>query len=496
MDSIGVNMRKKYKLGKLRQLIVENVDLAPQGSQEWLDIRQFNIGGSEMATITGDGGFSTIPQLVARKAGLGSFNGNTATRWGKLFEEVTNNLTKRLFFISDDNGIFETGSLAGCVPNQRYSPDGLALVRLKCAPRLSDDESIDDKYEYFTVLFEYKSPMSSIPNGKIAKYYLPQVKTGLNSIEIADFALFVNNMFRKCSLNDFNFSPAYNRIFHNGDVKKKYIAENPIAMGIILFYQTKKQMKQIGAYSRAKMKALDKKLEKLKQIKQSNSCDSDSDNVDDSADIFSKIGNECYSDCDSDGLDDFIPDNIEDKICDNAIRFVRSRRVKYSDSVIDDADLIDFGGMCGYDFDDMLRLYEQGLLSVEIIDPCVFKSECHRIPIIHEQNNIEDMSSIEEQKNNLELFKNKGTLDYFPVGFLPWKMLKSDIIYQERVDNYVQDNSEKIQDFINIVKGVVVTSDKDEIMDRFDKLYPTNKITASIRGDSPEYIRSMLPQNI
>ena len=123
-------IHKTHKKNILDKLIVLNQDLAPQGSPEWLAIRVYNIGGSEMSTITGENCFSSIDKLVAQKIGFSHFSGNIATRWGKLFEFATQQITEIVFDI--DDGIQETGSLEGAIPNQRYSPDGLAIIKMKC----------------------------------------------------------------------------------------------------------------------------------------------------------------------------------------------------------------------------------------------------------------------------------------------------------------------------------------------------------------------------
>ena len=160
-------LHKTYKNTILNRLINDNINLAPQGSDEWLALREDNIGGSEMATITGDNGFTTIDKLVAQKIGLYKFNGNIMTRWGNLFEPITQMLMEKIF---DIDQIQETGSLEGAVKNQRYSPDGLAVVKMMCGEFI-EDEYIETE-EYCTILFEYKSPYYSIPCGYIPKYYI------------------------------------------------------------------------------------------------------------------------------------------------------------------------------------------------------------------------------------------------------------------------------------------------------------------------------------
>ena len=61
------NIHKQHKTNILQTLIEQNKDLAPQGSLEWLTMRECSIGGSEMSIITGDNCFSKLDTLIAQK---------------------------------------------------------------------------------------------------------------------------------------------------------------------------------------------------------------------------------------------------------------------------------------------------------------------------------------------------------------------------------------------------------------------------------------------
>jgi hypothetical protein len=451
---------KNYKIDILKKFINKNQHLAPQGSQEWLDMRVFNIGGSEMATITGDNGFSTMEQLIAQKVGLRNFKGNRATRWGKLFEHITDDLTKLMLEITNDMGIFETGSLEGAVAHQRYSPDGLAVVKLKCETTINEEEIETD--EYCIVLFEYKSPFSSIPTNKIPKYYLPQVKTGLCSIPITDLAIFVNNMYRKCSLGMFNFTEQYNIEFHDGDAKKKVKPTNPMAMGIIMFYQTDDQ----------RVKFQDTYANKISRDLVDQKPD-DSDDSDDPGDFFQQIADNKHTDV----------NNIYSRI------FYHKN-------------LIDFGESCGYDFEVMLQLYDDGLLSTKFYEPAVFRSEYYRIPFLIAQGKSQvDVRSvgdmIQDQRNNIDAFKELTEIGKYQIGYLPWKMFKSSMIYQDRDETYVQRYNDKIQDVIQVIRDLGGRgSNLNETAAKFDAKFPDNKITQIFKESQPDHILSMLPQGM
>jgi len=163
--------------------------------------------------------------LLAQKIGLTRFNGNTATRWGKLLEEVTRQWSELVLCMEDE--IKETGSVEGFVKNQRYSPDGLGIVEL------------DGKHQI--ILFEFKAPLGLLPNGKVPKHYLPQILTGMASMPFVSKSIFVNNCYRKCPLSDLNFESTYDEKFHAGDFKKRKagLRKSEVkGVGLIFFYTT------------------------------------------------------------------------------------------------------------------------------------------------------------------------------------------------------------------------------------------------------------------
>ncbi len=113
----------------LSKFISDNSHLAEQGSKKWLEERQYIIGGSEIATVIGKNKYSTVQNLIAQKIGITSFTGNTATRWGNLFENMTELIFQILFL--NGNRIHSTGSIQNKeIESHRYSPDGLCIMKL------------------------------------------------------------------------------------------------------------------------------------------------------------------------------------------------------------------------------------------------------------------------------------------------------------------------------------------------------------------------------
>jgi hypothetical protein len=203
-----------------------------QRTVEWYDMRRKIIGGSEVASVLGQGfGGKKLRDVVMEKIGITKFKGNAYTNWGILFEPLTREWCEKILEMKEE--IVEIGSMPTRIPALRYSPDGIGLVK------------IDNKWRI--ILFEFKSPWGSIPDGKIPSYYVPQVLTGLMAIELCEAALFVNNMFRKCSLkqvSDTNWKcRVYDTNYHNDAAasKKKNVKRmnneysEALAAGIILF---------------------------------------------------------------------------------------------------------------------------------------------------------------------------------------------------------------------------------------------------------------------
>lgn len=220
-------MATKHQL--LASLLEKYKELPAQGTYEWQQARKQTIGGSEMGSIIGVNRYSSIKNWVASKIGINRFSGNIYTRWGHLFEPVTNIIMETML----DTDIYETGSIP-CYKRDgiKYSPDGLTVASL-----IIDN---DAEREYLT-LMEYKSPLRTIPDGRIPPHYVPQPLTGMCSIPNVDIAIFVNNMYRRCSLSQFSCDLSYDKSFHDKDQSRGVNVSSVSAMGVIYFYQTTAQ---------------------------------------------------------------------------------------------------------------------------------------------------------------------------------------------------------------------------------------------------------------
>ena len=175
----------------------------PQRSAEWHAARKNSISGSEIHKWYQSRG-KYASAFFRDKIHGSTFTGNAATFHGRMNEGIAQRYTEKYFKCD----IHEMGSVVGCVPYHRYSPDGLGLVRkgqvLKVhEPRIhpiGDFSAVstnaiapldDDVYDL--VLFEFKNPycMKKLPGG-VPRHYIAQPLSGMCDIPLANYAMFVN----------------------------------------------------------------------------------------------------------------------------------------------------------------------------------------------------------------------------------------------------------------------------------------------------------------
>lgn len=190
----------------------------------WYSSMGTTVGGSELAAIMGTNPYSKLRDVVYSKVGTltgggsGWTGGSESTWWGTLFEDVIG------AYVEADLG----GPILGdeicirAVTGHRNSPDGYIVASLALAPPDADtlfqlwttDMAPEEKVAEVIVLLEFKCPYSRLPCGKVPKQYLPQVWSGLAVSPVAHLGLFVDAVFRKCSMLDLGDSPDYDREYH------------------------------------------------------------------------------------------------------------------------------------------------------------------------------------------------------------------------------------------------------------------------------------------
>jgi hypothetical protein len=225
--SIDINTKVKI----INDVVEITINDAAQGSKEWVSERQ--IGGSDISSVMGHGyGGKDFFSVVCDKIFGSQFYGNLATRFGRVMEEVSRKLVEKLFGAT----VWELKSLPNQLKYTSYSPDGVAVANILG--------------KYLMLLLEFKTPLSRIPDGKIPKEYLPQIKAGMCAIPIVDGSLFVNSMLRICNLYEVKYNFEYNTLLHKADCttckSRPYSNKSKIdqvcAIGISVLVQNEMQL--------------------------------------------------------------------------------------------------------------------------------------------------------------------------------------------------------------------------------------------------------------
>lgn len=175
-----------------------------QRSPEWHLSRETCIGGSELGAWLGVNPFLKRDRLLKEKILPRRFFSNQAMEHGMLCEGISARYAEKYFRCI----VHETGSIDGCVPYHRYSPDGLALIpkgfsfpEQKHAVYAIGDHTAETSNtiqpvgsaEYDLVLFEFKNPFKNEElHHEIPQHYIPQPLSGLCDIPLTNYAIFIN----------------------------------------------------------------------------------------------------------------------------------------------------------------------------------------------------------------------------------------------------------------------------------------------------------------
>lgn len=447
---------KKEKLSILKNFLAQHSSLAEQGSDEWLKQRQTIIGGSEIATLLGSNKYNCIKRLISQKVGLSKFTGNTATRWGSLFENMTELIFRQLFLKG------QTVYSAGSIPHQtieghRYSPDGLCIMKING--------------QYQIVLLEFKSPLRTIPNGKIPIQYLPQVKAGLCTLHVSESGILVNNMFRKCKLSDLCMNARHDMKYH--DINNPPVLSQCVAYGIILFSIPVKNIELFLTkleYERKLQTNLEQSIMEEMSFYMG---------VEESTEEVSKPwpGSKL---------------ELMEKLHDY---------IKYFSDKLDPKDysLLDIGDSPAYTVNEFLELIkkdgEQSFLKIKYVKP-TFNSNVIRNAKLPGQDrgqhvNMHVSSEIDYIKDEdyinkylskrydydatIQNFKIKSLNNgEIPVAVLPWKLLKSDNIFVPKESDFLENLESKIVETVDIIKKIAIYDNPSptEIANRFEQFFP------------------------
>lgn len=448
----------KHKI--LNKFIESNATSPKQGSKEWIEARVNVFGGSEIAALLNLCEYTDVKTLIARKCDLIPFYGNIYTKWGQLFEYITKKYTEIVF----NTTIYETGSVKGKQKGQSYSPDGLGVVKLQYEDDEKCSEDKNKKFDYFITLFEFKAPATKIPINIIPSNYVPQILLGLNTITITKICIFVNNMYRICSFSQFCKNDiSYNLKFHRTDDKRtskeRHILQNLkkyIAKGIIYF-----MIDDINGY---------------REQCDCSISDSESDSEIKLLDQIDQFELELESEFDNDNVKD--KNETGKNIWENALF----------------GKIIDFGNLTETEITILFDLFSKQIIKVFYSDMVLDENEIKNIDFV----NVQDMNHIHfkenDEKNIIQKHnefikdnskdlniiyddqKKKCLTNSKPIllGFLPWKLLVSNILTQDNDDkNFMNKVDEKIMMYLPILESLNNVS-IDKRAEKFLSYFPDN----------------------
>lgn len=480
---LKIQYKEKTKI--LRQFIENNSNLAKQGSKQWLLEKQFTIGGSEMAVITGQSAFSNIHCLVAQKVGLTKFNGNAATRWGNLFEGVSEKTFAHLFLNEfASHKIYSTGSIPHWdVLYHKYSPDGLCVLEFENYT----------KSNYKISLLEFKSPHRSVPDHKVPKHYIPQLKAGLCTLKLAENAIFVNNMFKKCHLKQLDFSISHDEVYHQNSKPYLKNINYALAHGIILFSIPIKNIDKFMIFKESKTQEI--------TVEENDKSDYYKDfayEMDERQDM------EDMEDIDEMDIMEDCKGNILDKIHKIIQLFKNSSDTKNA-NITEDM-LIDLGAGDSDNFEQFLELYkpetEESPIEVRYLNPQINTNYMDNLIIPSELGYVKNKEYINQRVKKFsyqfviqKFIKKCVESDSIPLAVLPWKLFRSSNILVEREQNYVVNHKDDINKTINIIKKISNEPDLNSKAKLFDEYYPDSGIIKEYyltNVKEPEYYKQFI----
>ena len=223
-----------------------------QKTENWYKLRSDIIGGSELKPFMSDNWEESTIMVMNKKLGFTVVNYDIpACHWGNLFEACTERLVEISLGckVVGNNSNIPAPSDSGLDKIHANSPDGIGVVSYYTIPGsdaalvttdiATQMDALHAKIKSYTVVFEFKSTVSRIPTDEIPTIYLPQVWSGLICIPIADFALFVDVVYRLCGKDDLLSNPNYNSEYHTDsrNLSDEFLkCRLPVAFGLTAVY--------------------------------------------------------------------------------------------------------------------------------------------------------------------------------------------------------------------------------------------------------------------
>lgn len=215
---------------------------ARQGTPEWLAAKGLKVGGSELSTLKGWNPYESWEKLIGKKLGvLSRGEMEVPCWWGTMFEPVTERLVEldcqasvrgTDIHIRPPDLLFHANSPDGyCVLAFEEAEDGWVLSHDPAAAAAAGIE-----VHYLPALIELKAPYRRLPGAKPPKYYLPQVWSGLALSPHALIGVFIEAVYRVCSLTELGPGGGYSAAYHGGDKRRGEPWPLPLAWGATAVY--------------------------------------------------------------------------------------------------------------------------------------------------------------------------------------------------------------------------------------------------------------------
>lgn len=194
-----------------------------QGSTEWLRVRQPHggkkrgrVGGSEIGSLMGKNFFKPAKELMLEKLGKAKpkIPETIHCYFGILFEAVAVACFEQVYnttVLCKDISLIDSN-----MENFIFSPDGLCPMPVNDEGKILLGTEGANVSKYVPVLIEIKCPLTRkvIDTPSVPSSYMAQIQAGLICIEMAHAAIFIDNCFRVCSLEDIGVPRAHNLLVH------------------------------------------------------------------------------------------------------------------------------------------------------------------------------------------------------------------------------------------------------------------------------------------
>jgi hypothetical protein len=245
----------------------------------------------------------------------------------------------------------------------------------------------------------------------------------------------------------------YDRFFHKKDTDKN-VSENPIAVGLVMIY--------------FKKETWNKCIEKHGYFDDASEQNSDSDSDSDDA---SEQNSDDDTDYDDDTDDDTDDDCLQNLSVGGNIRTDVHEIMNFAERET----LRDFGKASYYEFDALMKMFDNKLIDVHYYDPLVIQENLNQLASMEKQitrRPQELHSELENYKQKIVKFADQHLKT---VGFIPYKLFKSDIIVHHRDPDYLKRYDQKIQEIIQPIKKIVAEADGDDMLSiekSFRKVFP------------------------